>query len=63
MGETLKIGDLVKYKSPESGQTVLGHITDCIEDNNGFYMYEVVCTDPFDRGWYSDLQLEVVSAR
>ncbi len=57
----MKVGDLVKYSCPLTEKTVYGHIVDAIEDYDGFYMYEVICTDPFDRGWFSDLQLEVVS--
>ena len=59
----MKIGDLVTYSCPWTENTLIGHITDFIEDYDGFYMYEVVCTDPFDRGWFSDLHLEVVSEK
>lgn len=57
----MKIGDLVKYACPETGLTRMGHIVDHIEESTGFYMYEVICTDPYDRGWFSDLHLEVIS--
>ena len=57
----MKIGDLVRYEDVETGTQKFGHITDAMEDNTGWYMYEVVCTDPYDRGWYSDLALEVIS--
>ena len=33
----------------------IGLVTDYIEDNDGFYTYEVVFPD--DRGWYGDLEL------
>lgn len=59
----MKIGDLVKYSCPLTDKTLFGHIVDSVEDYGGFYMYEVVCTNPFDKGWFSDLQLEVVSER
>lgn len=60
-----KVGDLVRYENPEeTGFAVerLGFVTDVMEFNDGSYpMYEVVCTDPYDRGWFSDTALEVVS--
>ena len=42
----MKIGDLVRYEDVETGTQKFGHITDAMEDNTGWYMYEVVCTDP-----------------
>lgn len=57
----MKIGDLVRYICPETENKLLGYITDALEDSNGWYMYEVICTDPYDRGWHSDLKLEVIS--
>ena len=54
------IGDLVRYSDQMTGNKRLGLITDIIEDCNGFEMYEVVCADPPDRGWYPDLQLELI---
>ena len=59
-----QIGDLVKYDNPEEGFAVerLGFVTDIIEfDDGSFPMYEIICTDPYDRGWFSDTSLEVVS--
>ena len=59
-----KIGDLVKYDNPEeSGFAVerIGFVTDVMEFDDGFPMYEVTCTDPYDRGWFSDLSLEVIN--
>ena len=62
-----KIGDLVKYDNPEqSGFAVerLGLVTDIMEFEDGsFPMYEVVCTDPYDRGWFTDIALEVVNEK
>ena len=58
----MRVGDLVQYEEPqEPGVFRLGYITDLLEDDLGWNMYEVICTDPPDRGWFSDLQLEVVS--
>ena len=56
----MKVGDLVRYEDAESSVHRLGYITDALEDTTGWFMYEVICTDPYDRGWYSDLALEVV---
>lgn len=57
------IGDLVRYACQLTGDTRIGLITDVIEDANGFEMYEVICTDPYDRGWYSDLSLEAIGKK
>lgn len=60
----MKIGDLVKYDNPEEGFAVerIGFITDIMEFNDGSYpMYEVICTDPYDRGWFSDTALTLVN--
>jgi len=59
----MKIGDLVKYDNPEeSGFAVkrVGFITDIMEfDDGAFPMYEVICTDPYSRGWFTDIALKV----
>ncbi len=60
----MKVGDLVKYENPCSGFAVecIGYITDIMEFEDGsFPMYEVICTDPYDRGWFSDIALQVIS--
>lgn len=60
----MKIGDLVKYENPESGFAVdaVGLITDIMEfEHGGYPMYEVVCTDPYDRGWYDITSLQLIS--
>ena len=60
----MKVGDLVKYENPEEGFAVerVGFITDVMEFEYGsFPMYEVVCTDPYDRGWFSDTALQIVN--
>ena len=58
----MKVGDLVAYEDPQQpGEFCMGYITDLYEDDLGWYMYEVICTDPPDRGWFSDQQLEVIS--
>lgn len=60
----MRIGDLVRYECPaEPGVYRLGYITDLMEDNGGWYMYEVICTEPYDRNWFSDVVLELVSGR
>ena len=59
-----KIGDLVKYDNPEEGFAVerLGFVTDIMTfDDGSFPMYEVVCTDPYDRGWFADTTLEIIN--
>lgn len=59
-----KVGDLVKYDNPEEGFAVerLGIVTDIMKFEDGsFPMYEVTCTDPYDRGWFADTALEVIS--
>ena len=64
MRGNLKVGDLVKYENPEEGFAVerVGFITDIMEfDDGSFPMYEVICTDPYDRGWFADTALEVIS--
>jgi hypothetical protein len=57
----VKVGDLVRYECFETGENRVGYITDTQEDNAGWFMYEVICTDPYDRGWFSDLMLDVIS--
>lgn len=57
----MKIGDLVRYECFETGDHRVGYITDAQEDDAGWFMYEVICTDPFDRNWFSDLSLEIIS--
>jgi hypothetical protein len=32
-----------------------------MEGDDGWNMYEVICTDPYDRAWYSDIMLKVIS--
>lgn len=60
----MKVGDLVQYENPEEGFAVerVGIITDIMEfDDGSFPMYEVICTDPYDRGWFADTALKVIS--
>ena len=71
----MKVGDLVKVRVPdETSRTVgtstvrgghaiinagkMGLVTDAMEGEDGFYDYEVTFVD--DRGWYSDLELEII---
>ena len=57
----MKVGDLVKYECPDTKDDLFGFITDSMEGPDGWAMYEVICLDPYDRGWYSDIVLKVVS--
>ena len=56
----MEIGDLVKLNPyPFTGTPkIIGLITDAVEDESGFFHYEVVAKD--DRGWYSGYELEVI---
>ena len=60
----MKIGDLVKYDNQEEGFAVerFGFITDIMVFDDGSYpMYEIICTEPYDRGWFSDMALKLVN--
>jgi hypothetical protein len=58
----MKVGDLVRYECLQThGIFRIGIITDAMEEASGHYMYEVICTDPYERNWLSDLTLEVLS--
>ena len=41
----------------------MGFINDVMgpDDVINFSVFEVVCTDPYDRGWFEDVQLEVIN--
>ena len=60
----MKVGDFVKVFDREIHDPphILreGLITDCFEDDNGFWMYEVTSFDPPGRAWFPDLSLTVV---
>jgi hypothetical protein len=56
----LSVNTLVRYNCPETGVSTTGHVTDSITDNNGYWMFEVITLDPFDRGWFSPHTLEVL---
>ena len=58
-----KVGDLVRYESSEEkGVYRLGHVTDVMpEVNEGWDMYEVICSDPYERGWFMDVELKVIN--
>ena len=57
----MKVGDLVKYRESENEYRI-GFITDVFKGTTqGHWMYEVIVTDPFDRGWFQDVELSVVS--
>ena len=65
----MKVGDLVKLKSSTSRDQsrpifsitseATGVILDVLEDEDGFYDYEVMFEDEIY--WFRDLELEVVS--
>tara|TARA_R110002074_G_scaffold134305_1_gene278384 strand:- start:146 stop:361 length:216 start_codon:yes stop_codon:yes gene_type:complete len=60
----MKIGDLVSYECLEAGPLCrerLGYITDVLDDGLDYPMYEVICTEPYDRGWFADVALKLVS--
>ena len=65
----MKVGDLVKVKDGDhriqkDGPFPVGVITDALEDDTGFYHFEVVYTflGSQEREWLADLQLEVVES-
>ena len=60
--QLIKVGSLVRVKPKLSIMSEqLGIVTDVMEMNDGFDSYEVVF--PGDRGWFSDLDLELVEKR
>jgi hypothetical protein len=59
-----KVGSLVRVRSQQRGKALVnegkvGVVTDLLEMDDGYCNYEVVVAN--DRGWYSDLDLEVIS--
>ena len=61
MKSTFNKGDLVEYICPSERIAKMGVVTDILEDHNGWFVYEVVCTDPYDRYWFSDLELRLIN--
>ena len=62
----MKPGDLVQYVCPMTGGCKAGLITDTFDLSDGSEidrMYEVICTDPFDRGWFRKGDLQVLSEK
>jgi len=57
----VKIGDLVQYDSPLYTVEMVGIVTDILLCEDGWSMYEVVCSTPYEVGWYSDLQLKSIN--
>lgn len=58
----MTVGDWVKYTNMETGEVTLGFINDIMEFEDGsFPMYEVVCTEPYDIGWYTDISLKALN--
>lgn len=59
----MKAGDLVRFLEESQGDS-LGIVIDVFEDDSMDYpMYEVVCTDPFYRGWFSPFEIRLVSSK
>ena len=59
----MKVGDLVRYNCSMSGKDRVGFVTDIFDYADGCAvdrMYEVICSDPFDRGWYNARDLKVI---
>jgi len=56
----MEVGDLVKLNPYPANRTpgIVGLITDALEDEAGFFHYEVMTKN--DRGWYSGYELEVI---
>jgi hypothetical protein len=57
---SLTIGTMVMYLTLGDCATI-GHITDMLQDNDGYWMFEVIALEPYDRGWYSAHALEVLN--
>ncbi len=65
----MKVGDAVKHRIwrkdgnyvvyPTKFPNTIGIISDIMEMDDGHSMYEVIFEH--DRGWFSDLELEVIS--
>ena len=57
------VGDMVRVKDGDDlfafYEGMIGLVTDTLEDETGFENIEVVFEN--DRGWFSDLQLEVIN--
>lgn len=58
----LSVSTLVRYNCPETGTSTIGHVTDSIVDNDGYWMFEVIALDldPVVRGWFNPYTLEVL---
>ena len=56
----MKVGDAVMTRGPfyHDSDGEIGLIVDTLEMDDGFSMCEVTFAD--DRGWFSDLELEVI---
>lgn len=58
---SLTIGTMVTYRCPSQRGTAMGHVTDMLQDNDRYWMFEVIALEPYDRGWYSAHALEVLN--
>lgn len=55
----MKLGDLVRVrKSNEYFMNKVGVVLDFVEDNSGFFMYEILIEGRPE--WFSDIDLEAV---
>ena len=62
----MDVGDLVQYSCSMTGNDRVGFVTDIFDFAGGCEMdrmYEVICTDPFDRGWFRGGDLQVLSGK
>ena len=50
---------MVKINANRINAGTIGLVTDILEMEDGFPAYEVVCHN--DRGWYTDLDFEVIT--
>ena len=62
----MNVGNLVQYICPMTGNDKVGFVTDTFDFVDGCEMdrmYEVICTDPFDRGWFRSGDLQILSEK
>ena len=60
----MKVGDLVRCLDQGPQGQHLGIVIDVFEDDSMDYsMYEVICTDPFYRGWFSPFEIKLINPK